>query len=76
MVNILSRTPTTLEEQNRGKAHSKEPLASINMEPLKSRTMPLVISQLTQINFWRENANNKGLGEGKMTHLFLPLAVF
>ena len=76
MVNILSRTPTTTEEQNKGKTHSKEPSASINTEPLKSCTMPLVISQLTQINFQRENANNKGLGEGKMTHLFLPLAVF
>lgn len=61
MINILSRTPTTVEEQNKGNAHSKEPSASINKESLKSSSILLMISQLSQINFQRENASNKSL---------------
>lgn len=76
MINILSRIPTTVEEENKGNAYAKEPTASINTEPVKSHTIPLMISQLTQINFWREKTSNTGRGDERMTHLFLPLAVF
>ena len=73
MINILSRT--TMEEQNKRTAHSKKPWALMNMEPFKSYSIPLMDSQLTQIDFQRENASNKALGDGRMTHFFLLLAV-
>ena len=47
----------------------------MNMEPFKSYSIPLTDSQLTQIDFQRENASNKALGDGRMTHFFLLLAV-
>ena len=75
MINILSITPTTMEEQNKRTAHSKKPWALMNMEPFKSYSIPLMDSQLTQIDFQRENASNKALGDGRMTHFFLLLAV-
>ena len=45
----------------------------MNMETFKSYSIPLMDSQLTQIDFQRENASNKGLGDGRMTHFFLLL---
>ena len=55
MINILSRTPNTMEEQNKRNAHSKKPWALMNMETFKSYSIPLMDSQLTQIDFQREN---------------------
>lgn len=40
MINILSKTPTTTEEENKGNVHSKEPSALTNTEPSRVTLSP------------------------------------